>query len=282
MKDKNGKPWDKNFVHSKNKGFLSTKMIKKSFSIIIIATAISLSGCAQTPLLSAQISSPSSTPVSESPSANIALNPTDIKNNINIYSTSKKPLTKPKKIAYLTFDDGPNYTWTPQILDILKKYKAQATFFVLGNLLYDKTNISLAQREIKEGHSVQNHSWDHESMLSLGYDSRKHEIVDTNIRILEITGVSPKCFRPPYGATNSKVKEMANDNGLDISLWDVDTRDWEHPGADALVEHVATHTNNNSIILFHDGGGSRQDTVDALPAILEQLSGKGFEFKKSC
>jgi peptidoglycan/xylan/chitin deacetylase (PgdA/CDA1 family) len=172
------------------------------------------------------------------------------------------------KVLYLTFDDGPQHEWTPKVLQVLRKHQAQATFFVLGIQVAQYPELIAAERAA--GHHVGNHTWDHKTLTLLPEAKVRQEIV---------TGVKSKCLRPPTGATNAKIEAIAAAYHQRQVLWDVDTKDWEKPGA-AHIEHaILAGARPGAIILMHDGGGNRAQTVAALDRALTKLTKLGYTYR---
>ena len=173
----------------------------------------------------------------------------------------------------LTFDDGPNRTATPDILDTLAARGVTATFFVVGQMAAAQP--ALVQRESQEGHVIGNHSWDHPDLTTLSRDRVESELQDTNDEIRQLTGTAPTQWRPPYGATNQAVEAVAADVGLtSMVLWTVDPRDWADPPATTVRDRVLEAVRPDSIILLHDGTGA--NTPEALPMILSGLADLGY------
>lgn len=178
------------------------------------------------------------------------------------------------KIA-LTFDDGPHYKLTGEILDILLEYDIQVTFYVIG--VNVEAQPDLVRRMVKEGHEVANHTYDHRHM------SRKStsEIVTQLKRTEEILAkfdITPTTFRPPEGIINERMKAAAREAGYPIILWSLDTRDWLMPSASSIVNYVTNNIKSGDIVLFHDFITPRSPTPDALREILPLLIDRGFEF----
>ncbi len=174
----------------------------------------------------------------------------------------------------LTFDDGPNPPYTSQILATLQNYHVHATFFTVGWQI--EAYPALEQQEANEGHLVENHSWSHANFNTLTAESMNWQLTTTNDAVHKTTHNWPKMFRPPYGAYNSTLLNIAAGLNLTTVTWDVDPQDWTRPGTDVIVSRVLNQTKNGSIILMHDGGGDRSQTVAALPTIIEQLRQRGF------
>lgn len=180
--------------------------------------------------------------------------------------------TKPE-IA-LTFDDGPNPVFTGPILNILSSNHVHATFFCVGENARDYPE--MVARENSEGHVVGNHTWTHPDLTKASDATIEKELTDTSSVIQSDSGVSPVLFRPPYGAINTAVKTQAQQLHLTPVLWNIDTQDWSLPGTDAIVRSVLDHAGNGDIVLMHDGGGDRSQTVAALPQIIAGLHQRGF------
>jgi peptidoglycan-N-acetylglucosamine deacetylase len=186
------------------------------------------------------------------------------------------PAAAPPKYVFLTFDDGPHPRYTAQILNILQAYGAKATFFELGEDV--ARHPELTRRAHLLGHSVQNHTWSHPDLRKLSFASFKDQVQMTDQYIQAQTGYTPRCLRPPYGAVNSLVSKRSASLGKDVLLWEIDSRDWTRPGTAVIVSRVLAKLSNGSVILLHDGGGDRSQTVAALPTILKTLKARGYAF----
>ena len=178
-----------------------------------------------------------------------------------------------KRIA-LTFDDGPHYKYTGEILDILKEYGAKATFFVVGELAERYPELVL--RELAEGHEVGNHTWSHPKMAKLTSDQLRNEILRTERLLNEIADYRPKFFRPPEGSFKKSSEELAEANDYTLILWTVDTRDWAHTPVQKITKNVLGSVKAGDIILMHDFVQKRSPTPDALEKILPVLIERGF------
>jgi peptidoglycan-N-acetylglucosamine deacetylase len=183
----------------------------------------------------------------------------------------------PQPIIYLTFDDGPHPTWTPQILDTLAAWGASATFFVIGSSADAYSGI--VSRTHNDGHALGNHSYYHMDLTTLPADVVSQRLQWTTASIWRPTGSVSRCFRPPFGAVNATVDQVLAQQGLANYLWDVDTRDWQGPGTSVIVQRVVNNAAPGAIVLLHDGGGNRSQTAEALPEILSQLSAQGYVFR---
>lgn len=178
------------------------------------------------------------------------------------------------KIAYLTFDDGPNSIYHPMILDILKSYNIKATFFLVGQNA--QRDLEIAKRTYAEGHAVGNHSLTHSFLPKLTSNAILKELRTTG-DILKPLGSNQDVsfFRPPYGGVNLAVKQMSENLHLKMFLWDVDPRDWSDPETGELVNRVVSNTHPGADILLHS---NHLATVRALPKIIEALKGQGYAF----
>ena len=182
----------------------------------------------------------------------------------------------PTKYVLLTFDDGPDPKYTPQILAILKQYGAEATFFEVGQNVGKHPDLTRKVHE--EGHSVQNHTWSHPDLRKLSSANLTSQVEKTDRAIRAQTGYTPRCLRPPYGGVNTAVAKRLDSLDKVIRLWTVDSHDWERPGTSVIVKRVLTGVKDGSVVLMHDGGGNRSQTLDALPTILKTLQSEGYGF----
>ena len=192
-----------------------------------------------------------------------------------------------KNQVILTFDDGPDPDYTPQILDILKKEKVPATFFVIG--LQAESNLPLLERIYKEGHEIGNHTFTHPNIALVSSERAAAEMETTRLLIEAVTGRSTILFRAPYNAdaeptTEAELKPIAlskKQNYYTIGE-SIDPNDWQKGvSADSIYNRVVRRYELNpsrGIILFHDAGGDRQATVDALPRIIQYFKNKGVQF----
>lgn len=182
-------------------------------------------------------------------------------------------------VVYLTFDDGPS-EWTPRVQRILADEGIQATFFTVGqNVAALPTTVQALQQG---GMSVQSHSWSHRDLTTLKPGRLADDLSRTTEVIRNVSGVAPTCVRPPYGAHDKKVDKTISKLGLRAQYWDVDPEDWSKPGAKKIVKRVLAKAKAGSVILLHDGGGDRDQTIKALPSIINGLRDKGFRFGVLC
>jgi len=176
----------------------------------------------------------------------------------------------------LTFDDGPNPIYTPQVLHILQQYGVKATFFDVGYLVQDYP--AIAQEEYRQGHTIGNHTWSHPQLPHLSASAIYQQLQSTVNIIQASIGVKPLLFRPPYGMFNKQVLAEASSLSLSTIVWDDEARDWSLPGVNTIIQRILHLVHNGSIILLHDGGGNRAQTVAALPTIITMLRQRGYTF----
>ena len=173
-----------------------------------------------------------------------------------------------RKAVALTFDDGPNPQTTPVALELLKKYNAKGTFFMVGHAI--EGNEDLVKRVVAEGHQLGNHSWDHPVLTSISLEKAKKEINDTTEALKKASGQDVHIMRPPYGAINGAIQAAVDQSFI---LWDIDTLDWKNRNTASIMKEVRK-AQPGSIILMHD---IHQTSIDALPSILQYLTEQGFE-----
>lgn len=178
-----------------------------------------------------------------------------------------------KKCIALTFDAAWGNEDTQQLIDILKKHNARATFFLVGSWV-DKYPESVKALS-KAGHSIQNHSDTHPNLPQLSAEGIKKEITNCNDKIRKITKKSPTLIRPPFGDYNNCLVETVNDLGMYTIQWDVDSLDWKDLSADEIYNRVVNKVENGSIVLFHNAA---LNTPEALDRILEKLTKDGYSF----
>ena len=180
------------------------------------------------------------------------------------------------KVVALTIDDGPSPVYTPRILRILRRYGVTASFSMIG--LNAAAYPGVAREVAAAGHMIVNHTWSH---YNLGYMSAagvQDEIARATDAIHAATGERPGMFRAPYGVWPPAVFSYCARAGLTPLAWSVDPRDWSRPGVRAIVRTIVSGTRTGSVILEHDGGGNRSQTVTALKIWLPRLLDAGYQF----
>jgi peptidoglycan-N-acetylglucosamine deacetylase len=176
----------------------------------------------------------------------------------------------------LTFDDGPNPPYTNAVLDVLERYGVPATIFCVG--LHASVFDQEVSRIAEQRHVLGNHTWSHPFLPDLTAAQLREQIVRTNAACRASGGNVSRFFRPPYGSRSPELLEWLAGNDVIVTLWDVEPLDWTCPGAQAIADAVLTQARPGSIVLLHDGGGDRSQTVQALPTIIEGLLERGYEF----
>ena len=199
-----------------------------------------------------------------------------------VHDLNALPHLGPRLIT-LTFDDGPHPTWTPQILEVLRRHGVAATFFVVGNQA--ERHPDLLRRIVAEGHRVANHSWSHPDMRTRSEADQRQQIAGTTATIESVIGTgSVRCFRPPYGGYNAATLRAASSQGLATIMWSRDGQDWASPGVDRIVSGNLDirWDGGRGVTVLHDGGLNRSQTVAALPAMIESLRAQGYRFVQIC
>lgn len=190
----------------------------------------------------------------------------------------------------LTYDDGPNEAWTPQLLEVLARHEVRATFFVIGR--YVRQRPELVRAVVAAGHEVGNHTWDHPNLIFCGAAETRRQLRDCSAAIADATGKMPVLFRPPFGGRRPSTLRIARELGLTPVMWNVTGYDWSATTGAAIEEkvmrQVARHESAASLggdlILLHDGGhkgmgADRGQSVDATERILRRykvLGGREF------
>jgi peptidoglycan/xylan/chitin deacetylase (PgdA/CDA1 family) len=188
-----------------------------------------------------------------------------------------EPEAEERKLVYLTFDDGPSAQWTPRILEVLARYNAHATFFALGDEV-EKNPLTTAA-VLAAGQGIANHSATHQTFEGI---TRAGFLREVDLLGTLLDGGDAACLRPPYGAVDAYTRLYAAEVGDRIVLWDIDPQDWRRPGVTTISQNVLQAVEPGDIILLHDGGGDRSQTVLALEIILRELSAQGYTFDAIC
>lgn len=212
--------------------------------------------------------------------------PTAVKDDggpvIDATGDQPRTLRVPRNQIVLTFDDGPDPRWTPQILDVLARHHVPATFFVIGSEV--ARHPDLARREVAEGHEIGVHTFTHPDLGAIGGWRQRLEYAHTQLAIAYATGVKTSILRPPYSSTPDAVTDRdwpvlaaTGRSGYLTVLDDTDSQDWARPGVDRIVAN-ATPSGDGAIVLMHDAGGDRAQTVAALDRFIPQMQARGYQF----
>lgn len=202
----------------------------------------------------------------------------------NTVESEKQEVSSPNAIAYvaesmtekpriaITFDDGPNATYTPKLLDGLKERGVKATFFLIGQNIEKEGNSEIVKRMYDEGHLIGNHTYHHVEITKVSNDQAYQEITMTNDLITSITGEEVQFMRPPFGLWQKELEQKIH--VLPV-MWSVDPLDWATENVNEIVNKVVTEAEENDIILLHDCYDS---SVKAALKIIDQLTAEGYEF----
>ncbi|HWF35796.1 MAG TPA: polysaccharide deacetylase family protein [Solirubrobacteraceae bacterium] len=178
-----------------------------------------------------------------------------------------------KREIALTFDDGPG-PYTPAILSVLERKHVPATFFEVGFMLrwFSASTGAIVAR----GDPIGDHTMLHQPMSQLSENDQRNALLDEAATISQYGAPFPRLFRPPYGAYNAKTLALLHKYGMLMVMWTVDSNDYLEPGVATIVHNVVSGARPGAIILMHDAGGNRQETVDALPTIIKHLRARGY------
>jgi len=254
-----------------------------TLSVPVRSTPLSGASAETAPQAQASATAPESARKSKSPSVSVQKSQTSSRRLTLPQLRAKYPdafklsgTSKERNIA-LTFDDGPDDKFTPQVLDVLKAHGVKATFFLLGKQA--EAHPAIVKRIIREGHAIGNHSYRHPLFTKITVEQFNKEVEQTEEVLNRLTGYRPKLLRPPYGEINEEQLLWAHSNGYVVVNWNVDSLDWKNLGEQQVSGNILGHTKAGAIVLQHSAGGDSQDlsgTVKALPAIIAKLREQGY------
>ncbi len=196
-----------------------------------------------------------------------------------------------ERVVALTFDDGPNPPYTSRILDVLEKEHVRATFFLVGRAV--QAYPSVVQREVRARHAVGNHTWDHVHLIVLRRSQIHATLARTDAAIYAAAHVHTHLLRPPFGARDWMVMQVARKLGYTVVMWSVPlARDWEYPPARVIAQRILPHVSDGSIIVLHDGNRGqlcaikhlnphicdRSQDIEATQIIIQNLKARGYSF----
>jgi peptidoglycan/xylan/chitin deacetylase (PgdA/CDA1 family) len=184
------------------------------------------------------------------------------------------PVTPGARTVALTFDDGPDPRYTPRILAILTRTHTSATFFMIGSQA--AAHPALVRRVAAAADQVGGHTWHHARLDRLPPAAAMAEMDCTDRLLGRLAGHPVRAVRPPYGTYTKTTVELLAARGVVTTLWTVDSRDWARPGVTRILAAVARQLRPGAIVLFHDGGGDRSQTVAALPGVLALLAARRY------
>ncbi|HEU5003119.1 MAG TPA: polysaccharide deacetylase family protein [Actinomycetota bacterium] len=185
-----------------------------------------------------------------------------------------------QRVIALTFDDGPDPVYTPQVLQVLTQSGVTATFFMIG--WEAAADPDLVHQVAGASNGVGNHTWNHVDLTRLNPADFAAQVDRTAQLLDSLTGRKVTCVRPPQGHINGTVEAELAPRGLTAVLWNDDPRDWTRPGTGAIVRRALSEASPGGIVELHDGGGDRSETVQALPAIIAGLRAQGYTFVPLC
>lgn len=179
-----------------------------------------------------------------------------------------------KKVVALTFDDGPDDKYTPQIMDILDRNQVKGTFFLVGSLI--ERHPAVVKKLVANGHQVAGHGWSHSNLKNLDRDQILSELDQTSLSFRNVLGLEPLMFRPPYGGLSPDVMKEASARGYTSVIWNADSLDWYSRSADSILASALADTRRGSIILMHSSGVNLDATLEALPKLIYTLKAQGY------
>jgi cellulose synthase/poly-beta-1,6-N-acetylglucosamine synthase-like glycosyltransferase/peptidoglycan/xylan/chitin deacetylase (PgdA/CDA1 family) len=201
---------------------------------------------------------------------------------IRMAGSRPRSYTMPTMTVALTFDDGPDPTWTPKILAVLRHYRVPATFFLVG--AHVASDPGLVREELRDGDEIGSHTYTHANLATAGW-REDFELTLTQNALAGTAGVRTRLLRMPYSSepdalttADWRAAERAGRDGYLVVLANLDTTDWARPGVARIVAAATPRGRRGAIIMFHDGGGDRAQTAAALPAIITQLRARGYRF----
>ncbi len=199
----------------------------------------------------------------------------DVKDEVVVIDDSlkvKEKDTNGKKLIAITFDDGPGQ-YTEKLLEILKKYDAKATFYVLGTQISKYPNT--LKKIANSGHEIASHTWDHKQLTRLSDKDVETEFLKTKAEINRVVEIDVNMVRAPYGSVDSRVKKIAKNNGIYFVHWSIDTLDWKTKNSKAIQDVIIKNAKDGAIVLCHD---IHKQTVGAMDTVFDKLKKDGYEF----
>ena len=191
------------------------------------------------------------------------------------------------QIVYLTFDDGPSPVWTSQVLDLLDFYQAEATFYMIGRNVVIHPEVVREVAEHRQTIGV--HTYNHIDLSWADYTTFYFEVADTESVIKEalqdgddLSSQFVRCVRPPYGGKSDLFYANANSMDYEVSMWNIDTEDWRGTSPEVILEHFRNSLEPHKVVLMHDGGLDRENTIQALRLVLHEILMQGYQAKAYC
>ena len=198
-----------------------------------------------------------------------------------LYGPSFTGLAQGTRKLALTYDDGPNHPYTSQLLEVLEKHGVHATFFLIGRFVVERPDI--ARSLVDAGHAVGNHTYSHPDLTVLPPAQIKSELDAGSRAIEDVTGVSPKLFRPPFGRRNRRILSMARKCGMAPVMWNAACFDWKAESSENIGSTLISLIRGGEVLQFHDGGHrklgvDRSNCIKVTDEILLHYRDSGYEF----
>ncbi len=198
-----------------------------------------------------------------------------------LYGANFNGLEKGTKKLCLTYDDGPNDPYTPELLDVLAKHGVKATFFMVGQFVEQRPNI--ARSVVEAGHDVGNHTWSHPNLIFTPPADLERQLTRTQKAIADATGITPELFRPPFGGRRPGTIQAARRLGMTAVMWRVTCFDWSATSHESILQKADRQITGGDVILLHDGGHlalgtNRSHTVRATDLLIRKYRELGYEF----
>jgi peptidoglycan/xylan/chitin deacetylase (PgdA/CDA1 family) len=181
----------------------------------------------------------------------------------------------------LTYDDGPNSTYTPRLLEVLARHNVRATFFMIGHHVVEAPEV--AREVAAAGHVIGNHTYTHPNLIFSSRAQVLAQVEDCYRVITQVVGEHSRLFRPPFGGRRPSVLRLARERGFIPVMWSVSAYDWNPLAPDEIVAKVTRHVRGGDVILMHDGGhiqmgADRSATIEATDRLITHYRQQGFEF----
>jgi len=174
----------------------------------------------------------------------------------------------------LTFDDGPS-AQTLELLDVLAQYNVKATFFMVGSRV--DAHPEIARAVLAAGHAIGNHTYHHARLAHHTPAQVREELIAGERALERVVGIRPSFYRPPFGVEDHVTRQVGHELGLVAVDWSDSSKDWKRPGVNAIVANVLSRAQDGVVILMHDAGGDRRQTVEAVKRLVPELERRGFE-----
>jgi peptidoglycan-N-acetylglucosamine deacetylase len=245
-----------------------------TFALVVVVLVVVLAGSARHGgSSSASTRAPAATGVSAAPPIDALERGEKAVDSVLAYTPFVKLGSAHVRDIALTFDDGPG-PYTPGVLNVLEREHVPATFFVIGEEL--RYFSASTVREIHDGFVIGDHTETHPMMAQLSAHDQHEELFEQAARIELLGGHRPRLFRPPYGSFDATTFHQLHQMHMLMVLWSVDTDDYQQPGVSVIVHNALEGAKPGAIILMHDAGGDRSQTIEALPTIIHELRKRGF------